>query len=100
MACEQPLFKMRQRETLCCLSQGNWRGISRQYVTSRTPTQVASHAQKYSLRTSGSTKRRSRFSALEEQQAQQVGMQRSLVGIVLLSDLLQHFLMLIFHSMT
>jgi SHAQKYF class myb-like DNA-binding protein len=52
------------------LGKGNWRGISRQYVTSRTPTQIASHAQKYSLRTSGVTKRRSRFSALEEQQAQ------------------------------
>ncbi len=54
----------------CTGLQGNWRGISRQYVTSRTPTQIASHAQKYSLRTSGVTKRRSRFSALEEQQAQ------------------------------
>ncbi|CAK9134936.1 unnamed protein product [Ilex paraguariensis] len=30
--------------------KGDWRGISRNFVTSRTPTQVASHAQKYFLR--------------------------------------------------
>lgn len=29
------------------LGKGDWRGISRSYVISRTPTQVASHAQKY-----------------------------------------------------
>ncbi|XP_062196116.1 transcription factor MYBS3-like [Phragmites australis] len=29
------------------LGKGDWRGISRNYVISRTPTQVASHAQKY-----------------------------------------------------
>ncbi|MBA0593327.1 hypothetical protein Gorai_010276, partial [Gossypium raimondii] len=28
------------------LGKGDWRGISRNYVISRTPTQVASHAQK------------------------------------------------------
>lgn len=59
----------RQYPESTCM-QGHWRGISRHYVTTRTPTQVASHAQKYSLRTMGVTKRRSRFSALEEQQAQ------------------------------
>ncbi|KAI5648018.1 hypothetical protein M9H77_34023 [Catharanthus roseus] len=32
------------------LGKGDWRGISRYFVTSRTPTQVASHAQKYFLR--------------------------------------------------
>ncbi|XAR69259.1 hypothetical protein NMG60_11000783 [Bertholletia excelsa] len=32
------------------LGKGDWRGISRNFVTSRTPTQVASHAQKYFLR--------------------------------------------------
>lgn len=30
--------------------KGSWRSIARQYVVTRTPTQVASHAQKYFLR--------------------------------------------------
>ncbi|XP_075490585.1 transcription factor DIVARICATA-like [Primulina tabacum] len=30
--------------------KGDWRSISRNFVTSRTPTQVASHAQKYFIR--------------------------------------------------
>ena len=46
--------------------QGQWKQISRYYVPSRTPTQVASHAQKHFLRQSGAQKRRSRFSAVEE----------------------------------
>ncbi|KAL5228719.1 hypothetical protein ABZP36_016984 [Zizania latifolia] len=43
------------------LGKGDWRGISRSYVTTRTPTQVASHAQKFFLRQSsiGKKKRRS-----------------------------------------
>lgn len=46
------------------LGKGDWRGISRNFVTTRTPTQVASHAQKYFLRLSthhliNSKKRRS-----------------------------------------
>lgn len=36
------------------LGKGDWRGISRNFVTTRTPTQVASHAQKYFLRSSQS----------------------------------------------
>ncbi len=41
--------------------QGQWKQISRYYVPSRTPTQVASHAQKHFLRLNGTSKRRSRF---------------------------------------
>merc|ERR1712078_740721 len=33
--------------------KGNWRAIARCYVPSRTPTQVASHAQKHYLRVQG-----------------------------------------------
>ncbi|XP_057730247.1 transcription factor MYBS3-like [Arachis stenosperma] len=40
------------------LGKGNWRGISRCFVRTRTPTQVASHAQKYFLR---QTRRRNTF---------------------------------------
>lgn len=40
--------------------KGDWRNISRNFVFSKTPTQVASHAQKYFLRqlTEGKDKRR------------------------------------------
>lgn len=30
--------------------KGDWRNIARNFVTTRTPTQVASHAQKYFIR--------------------------------------------------
>ncbi|CAL8462172.1 g1703 [Coccomyxa elongata] len=48
------------------LGRGNWRGISRLFVPSRSPTQVASHAQKYLLRQTTVSKRKSRFCLLEQ----------------------------------
>lgn len=46
-------------------TQGDWRGISRHYVSTRTPTQVASHAQKHFIRQCGSTKRKRRCSLFD-----------------------------------
>eukprot|EP00252_Welwitschia_mirabilis_P008447 TRINITY_DN20293_c0_g1_i2.p1 TRINITY_DN20293_c0_g1~~TRINITY_DN20293_c0_g1_i2.p1 ORF type:complete len:315 (-),score=17.73 TRINITY_DN20293_c0_g1_i2:500-1444(-) len=47
------------------LGKGDWRGISRNFVTSRTPTQVASHAQKYFLRQTNLNKRKRRSSLFD-----------------------------------
>jgi hypothetical protein len=45
--------------------QGDWRGISRHFVHSRTPTQVASHAQKYFIRQNNLNKRKRRSSLFD-----------------------------------
>ncbi|XP_020242005.1 transcription factor SRM1-like [Asparagus officinalis] len=42
--------------------KGDWRSISRNFVVSRTPTQVASHAQKYFIRLTSGTKDKRRSS--------------------------------------
>nr|BAG15871.1 myb transcription factor [Bruguiera gymnorhiza] len=47
------------------LGKGDWRGIARNYVVSRTPTQVASHAQKYFNRQSNATRRKRRSSLFD-----------------------------------
>ncbi|KAK4765370.1 hypothetical protein SAY86_026460 [Trapa natans] len=47
------------------LGKGEWRGIARDYVTSRTPAQVASHAQKYYLRRSNANRRKRRTSLFD-----------------------------------
>ncbi|XP_068642811.1 transcription factor MYBS3-like [Aristolochia californica] len=47
------------------LGKGDWRGIARNFVVSRTPTQVASHAQKYFIRQSNSTRRKRRSSLFD-----------------------------------
>lgn len=47
------------------VGKGDWRGISRNYVKTRTPTQVASHAQKYFLRRTNFNRRRRRSSLFD-----------------------------------
>ncbi|KAA8523231.1 hypothetical protein F0562_009654 [Nyssa sinensis] len=47
------------------LGKGDWRGISRNFVTTRTPTQVASHAQKYFLRQASLSKKKRRSSLFD-----------------------------------
>ncbi|XP_068314706.1 probable transcription factor At5g61620 [Pyrus communis] len=47
------------------LGKGDWRGIARNFVTTRTPTQVASHAQKYFLRQATNDKRKRRSSLFD-----------------------------------
>ncbi|KAK7325150.1 hypothetical protein VNO77_29268 [Canavalia gladiata] len=47
------------------LGKGDWRGIARNFVVSRTPTQVASHAQKYFIRQSHATRRKRRSSLFD-----------------------------------
>ncbi|XP_010443985.1 PREDICTED: uncharacterized protein LOC104726752 [Camelina sativa] len=54
------------------LGKGDWRGIAKSFVTTRTPTQVASHAQKYFIRLNVNDKRKRRASlfdiSLEDQE--------------------------------
>lgn len=47
------------------VGKGDWRGIARNFVKTRTPTQVASHAQKYFLRRSNLNRRRRRSSLFD-----------------------------------
>ncbi|KAF3778872.1 Transcription factor [Nymphaea thermarum] len=47
------------------VGKGDWRGISRNFVKTRTPTQVASHAQKYFLRRNNLSRRRRRSSLFD-----------------------------------
>ncbi|KAI4371456.1 hypothetical protein MLD38_019689 [Melastoma candidum] len=47
------------------LGKGDWRGISRNFVVTRTPTQVASHAQKYFIRQSNVSRRKRRSSLFD-----------------------------------
>ncbi|RDX64904.1 Transcription factor MYBS3, partial [Mucuna pruriens] len=47
------------------VGKGDWRGISRNFVKTRTPTQVASHAQKYFLRRHSQNRRRRRSSLFD-----------------------------------
>uniref|UniRef100_A0A5B6YMD0 Putative transcription factor MYB1R1-like isoform X1 n=1 Tax=Davidia involucrata TaxID=16924 RepID=A0A5B6YMD0_DAVIN len=47
------------------LGRGDWRGISRNFVPTRTPTQVASHAQKYFIRMDATKKTKLRSSLFD-----------------------------------
>lgn len=47
------------------LGKGDWRGIAKNFVISRTPTQVASHAQKYFIRQSNMSRRKRRSSLFD-----------------------------------
>ncbi|KAJ7003043.1 hypothetical protein D5086_006308 [Populus alba] len=47
------------------LGKGDWRGIARNFVVSRSPTQVASHAQKFFIRQSNATRRKRRSSLFD-----------------------------------
>uniref|UniRef100_A0A7N0TSG1 Uncharacterized protein n=1 Tax=Kalanchoe fedtschenkoi TaxID=63787 RepID=A0A7N0TSG1_KALFE len=47
------------------VGKGDWRGIARNFVKTRTPTQVASHAQKYFIRQNNQNRRRRRSSLFD-----------------------------------
>ncbi|KAK8516209.1 hypothetical protein V6N13_025716 [Hibiscus sabdariffa] len=52
-------------EGLKKIGKGDWRGISKNHVMTRTPTQVASHAQKYFLRQAADEKKKRRPSLFD-----------------------------------
>ncbi|KAF6158503.1 hypothetical protein GIB67_040017 [Kingdonia uniflora] len=52
-------------EGLGKLGKGDWRGISLNFVLTRTPTQVASHAQKFFLRQATLNKKKCRSSLFD-----------------------------------
>ncbi|KAL5563967.1 hypothetical protein UlMin_033714 [Ulmus minor] len=65
--------------------KGDWRGISRNFVKTRTPTQVASHAQKYFLRRN-SFSRRCRRSSLFDITTETETLQKKIIHILLCNN--------------
>ncbi|KAJ9526070.1 hypothetical protein QJQ45_009529 [Haematococcus lacustris] len=64
-----PWTEEEHRLFLIGLSQfgkGDWRSIARNYVVSRTPTQVASHAQKYFIRLNSANKKDKRRASIHD----------------------------------
>lgn len=51
---------------LAKFGKGDWRSISRNFVISRTPTQVASHAQKYFIRLNSMNRKDKRRSSIHD----------------------------------
>ncbi|KAK9803253.1 hypothetical protein WJX73_010567 [Symbiochloris irregularis] len=51
---------------LAKFGKGDWRSISRNFVVSRTPTQVASHAQKYFIRLNSLNKKDKRRASIHD----------------------------------
>lgn len=66
------------------LGKGDWRGIARNYVITRTPTQVASHAQKYFIRQCNMP-RRKRRSSLFDMIADEVSNLLSIYNFIILN---------------
>jgi SHAQKYF class myb-like DNA-binding protein len=66
------------------LGKGDWRGIAKKFVTTRTPTQVVSHAQKYFLRQTNQKKKR--ISSLFDMMPRELVLSVKLCSIALTSQ--------------
>ena len=66
---------------LAKFGKGDWRSISRAFVTTRTPTQVASHAQKYFIRlNNAAAKKERRRASIHDIQSPAQGLREGLGG--------------------
>lgn len=60
---------------LAKFGKGDWRSIARNFVVSRTPTQVASHAQKYFIRLNSLNKKDKRRASIHDITSPTLGLQ-------------------------